>query len=184
MRPTHLAPVGPALVLALFALAWAGGSPEEVRRSFAPWLPALAAFVGALGPMLLAQGRISRPAARAVVLAALGALGAFALLVILVPFAPGEPAVARLWPGLDAVFAGALVASAALGVRRPYAVATWVLSALALARALGAVTSSLATGVLVPENLLGAAFWAGAALIASALAAARFMRSARAATRA
>lgn len=177
--PALVALLGPALVLALFAAAWASGSPEAVRRAWLPWLAAAFAFAGALGPALLARGRVGRATARGLVMLALAGLGTHAVLVALVPLGPGEDASSVAFAAMDVVLSGALVALAALGVRRAWAVATLLVAAVVLARAIGAAASSLATGERVGETLLGAFLWGGAALLAAALAARRFTRSAR-----
>lgn len=177
--PALVALLGPALVLALFAAAWSGGGPEAPRQAWLPWLAAAFAFVGALGPALLAQGRIERATARGLVMLALAGLGTHALLVALVPLQPGESGFSLALAAGDLVLSGVLVALAALGVRRGWAVLTLLLAALFMARAIGVASSSFATGVRLGETLLGAFLWGGAALLAAALAARRFTRSGR-----
>lgn len=145
-----------------------------IRGVLADWLPAALAFAGTLAPALLASGRLTRGRAQAVVLTALVSLAAFGALVVLWPLGDGEAGEARLYPALDAALGVALVALAALGVRRPYVVALWSASALVLARAGGLVASALAADMLTTAVLTGALFWLGAAMLAAALGVVRW----------
>ncbi|HUR70120.1 MAG TPA: hypothetical protein VM370_12820 [Candidatus Thermoplasmatota archaeon] len=128
----------------------------------APLAPALA-LVGVLGPALLARGSVPRGAARAFVLAALVGLVGVALWAGL---APGPRAVAYF----DVATGGALVALAAVGIARPWALATWLVAGALLGRAAYALTTSPGDA----GALAGALFGAAAALLASALATVRF----------
>lgn len=169
MRPALLAALAPLAIAGLFLVETVSGSAYEVRYAWVDWVPATLALLGTLGPSLLARGTLSRVAARGVVLAALAGLLVHAVLIIFVPTQPVEVANARMWPLLDVLASAAFVAVAALGVKRPWPVVTWLLAAGLLGRAAFNISTNP-----VPRVIAGALLWASAVMLAAALAAARF----------
>lgn len=123
------------------------------------WAPAALALVGVLGPFLLARKTIRRPLARALVLAALIGLAVAAGLLAID---------GRTMRAADCILGGALVALAAVGIRRPHALATLAVAAIAAARALS---------LGIAGELASAALWALVVLFAAGIAGARFMRA-------
>ncbi|HET6405186.1 MAG TPA: hypothetical protein VFH78_11100 [Candidatus Thermoplasmatota archaeon] len=132
------------------------------------WAPGALAFAGVLGPSLLASRRVSLRTARALALAALA--GALVLLLVAVFTAQARMLL------FDLSLAGALVALAALGVRRAFAWALLVAAALASAKALAQARLAFLDPSVLGAALAGASGWAAAALLAISLCALRLRR--------
>lgn len=140
-------------------------------EGWSTWLPATLAFVGVLGPALLAGGRVGLRSARAVALASLAAL--VAAMVVAVYQRAGTAAL------LDLALAGALVALSTLGVRRSFAWGLVAATAIAAARGIALARAGFGTPALLAPSLAGALAWLAAALLALALASVRLKASRR-----